>query len=478
MNDSKFKYMKIGRSKNLTSTRDGPLLTWRKGRLRLLSRAGPATPGLDDDEAHFPMEGNHNQPVPTFKQENIDMKHRQTKKEVRIMKLTRNKASGFTILALAFGLILTAFTGTAAAATGGLATILNIATVDYQDASGTTSFQATSSASVTVSLIPAAPTLAFTSAGNLTVASGATAQYTYTITSTANGVDDYDVTAAFNSNTGLDTTETAVTAPVNSITLGASVITAAPAANQIVIPAGTGTNFVAGTTILVIGGVDYRIAAGGIAGDTTPTHDNNTIATTDVGTTVAEVPITLTLEDNPATPVTVPAFGPGDVGSQVGERIILTLDVTGTVSGGADGHAFVDTSVASTTAPNPATGIHQTDTTFQSSALSILKLVSNITAGTGPLATVNGITGDILEYRITMTNTGSANATSVTLTDPVPAYTTYVLASTTLNAGAVADDAGPVSPLIAGVLVDDGVSAAGVIAPASSAVVIFRVTIN
>src|SRR5205809_647116 len=57
--------------------------------------------------------------------------------------------------------------------------------------------------------------------------------------------------------------------------------------------------------------------------------------------------------------------------------------------------------------------------------------------------------GDTLRYTITVKNIGNADAVNMTLRDAVPANTTYVAGSTTLNGAAVADVAG-VSPLVNG----------------------------
>lgn len=61
--------------------------------------------------------------------------------------------------------------------------------------------------------------------------------------------------------------------------------------------------------------------------------------------------------------------------------------------------------------------------------------------------------GDTLRYTITIKNTGTENAVDVTLRDAVPADTTYVPNSTTLNGIAVADPAPGTSPLAGGILI-------------------------
>jgi uncharacterized repeat protein (TIGR01451 family) len=79
--------------------------------------------------------------------------------------------------------------------------------------------------------------------------------------------------------------------------------------------------------------------------------------------------------------------------------------------------------------------------------------------------------GDVLRYTITIYNTGSVAATDVTLRDQVPANTSYVANSTTLNAAPYAQPDGGVSPLIGGISV-------GTLAPNTSAVVQFDLRVN
>ena len=64
------------------------------------------------------------------------------------------------------------------------------------------------------------------------------------------------------------------------------------------------------------------------------------------------------------------------------------------------------------------------------------------------------LAGETLRYTITVQNTGTDNATGVEIVDLVPANTTYVAGSTTLNGTAVADGADDASPLIGGILVN------------------------
>lgn len=70
---------------------------------------------------------------------------------------------------------------------------------------------------------------------------------------------------------------------------------------------------------------------------------------------------------------------------------------------------------------------------------------------TGDPAVLNA--GETLRYTITVKNIGTENATGVSLRDQIPANTTYVAGSTTLNGSAVADPAAGVSALQNGFLI-------------------------
>ena len=99
--------------------------------------------------------------------------------------------------------------------------------------------------------------------------------------------------------------------------------------------------------------------------------------------------------------------------------------------------------------------------------------------------------GDTLTYTMTVTNGSTTGSVSnVTVIDPVPDYTTYVAASTTLNGIAVTDNAGA-SWLVAGLTVDDvvargaGTVGSGVLqahsgtpATAGIAVIVYQVKVN
>ncbi|MET0985474.1 MAG: hypothetical protein ABW034_08715 [Steroidobacteraceae bacterium] len=92
---------------------------------------------------------------------------------------------------------------------------------------------------------------------------------------------------------------------------------------------------------------------------------------------------------------------------------------------------------------------------------------------------------DVLRYTITVYNFGNVDATNVVLRDQVPANTTYVADSTTLNTLAVARPDGGTSPLIAGVDISSSdltppapAPAQGTLTAGQSAVIQFDLRVN
>ena len=93
--------------------------------------------------------------------------------------------------------------------------------------------------------------------------------------------------------------------------------------------------------------------------------------------------------------------------------------------------------------------------------------------------------GDTLRYTITVQNSGAVPATNVTLSDPVPANTTYYANSTQLNGLPVGQPDGGVSPLAAGIDISSSDltpplpgTGAGTISAGAAAVVQFDVQVD
>jgi hypothetical protein len=389
----------------------------------------------------------------------------------------------------------TAFASSGAfAATGGGATIHNAATLSYNSGQ-----QVTDWVNVDVLTIGTAPTIELLTTGPFTVNAGDTVSLTYAITSNSNGYDSYSLATTTSTTTGM-TAGTTFTPSTNAVTLGAS-ITAAPSAvvdgdtGTVFIPAGSETNL-AVNDVVVLNGFTYLVEA----------IRAGTVASTIGNATTAEVFTEVDLTVPPASGS--PSIGAATIstGTQFGEQDTFTVDVTVTaptvvgVDGDVDPAVSGNTSALDTsgnpvdfdTAADADPGNDVTITVL-SATVTILKEASNITKGIAFASTgVNAQTGDVLEYRITMTvNPTSGDTTDSILRDSIPPYTTYVASSTTLNGVAVADDGGadafPLSPANGGLGVNSVNGTAdqvngGVLVDgdtgADAATIVFRVTVD
>ncbi len=372
-------------------------------------------------------------------------------------------------------------TAAMAVITAGGTTIHNAATLTF--AGGTV----TASVDVSAVTIAAAPTITVNSTAN-NVNANQLFTYTYTVTNNASGADTLSFTAASANNgvTGAATLNVNGTGGISSsLTLAGSITSQASTVGVIYIPAGSEAQLAVGDTVS-LGGNLYTvggITAGAIAsttGNTTTPETATAVALTIVGASPA------------ITAGSVPA------GTRMGEVKTFTTVVTATSASvpGVNGTHTVNLTGATTATQTIANGnaavtyatsaaaFNQTVTTVLSPSVTLVKEVRNVTQGVATFATVNvnAQAGDTLEYRLTATEaTGATSATGNVLKDEVPAFTTYVPASTTLNGVAVTDGALSTLPLTnanAGVQINSAGAAAGVIVAAGNAVVIFRVTLN
>ena len=115
--------------------------------------------------------------------------------------------------------------------------------------------------------------------------------------------------------------------------------------------------------------------------------------------------------------------------------------------------------------PNVAGDEDPTEITITSApAFTVEKISTYMTGDPNVL-----LAGETLRYTITIQNIGTDNATGVNIVDQVPANTTYVSGSTTLNGVALADNAAGNTPLVDGIPVNapgnttPGVMSAGVV---------------
>jgi uncharacterized repeat protein (TIGR01451 family) len=109
--------------------------------------------------------------------------------------------------------------------------------------------------------------------------------------------------------------------------------------------------------------------------------------------------------------VTIPTATPD------GTTAATTLTVTGSLGGAEDDASDVST------------------TTVQAPVLGVVKNVRNVTLGGSFDNTATAAPNQELEYRITVTNSGSSSASTLVLSDPLDANTGYKMASATFTAG-------------------------------------------
>lgn len=354
------------------------------------------------------------------------------------------------VLALAVLTVFAASPRNAMAATAVGTAISNTVTVTWTGG--------TNSASATVNVIikESAPTLAFVSsvpASLASVAEAAAITLNYTLTSTSNGDDSYDLSAPFADNSAVITTPTeTVNGGTTTVSLGASMaladVTVANA--DITIPGLAVDHGLASGETVIIGGTSYTINSVSDDGNDT----------------------TLTLD----TAITITA------GTPIYERLEFTVTFTsGTLQGANTTGDHDITTTAIVTGNATLNGTDLRTVTVTKAALGITKAAD--VADAKP--------GDTITYKIVVTNNGSADASSVVITDPLPAFTTYVAGSAESSANAAAtygagntalddDTAGtPDDGYDFGITTaDEATYTVGTLAQGNSIVLFFQVTID
>jgi uncharacterized repeat protein (TIGR01451 family) len=364
-------------------------------------------------------------------------------------------------------------------------TILNTVRVDYKDASGTNSFAANASTIVTVNLVKSAlnPSGAPTGAGvpgltclpALDTASGTAISALYALTASANGQDTYTLTmgaptphnvvnAAVTYNIlKFDGTLDGQPQPVGGVAtrvLGSAIPTAVLSANSLEFPGGALAGFSVNDIVIVptFGGVNRAFLVTAVSAGTAPvfSHTGNTAYTDATGAlTTPEVKGSLTLGAYANQSITLngvaTGFGGGGtapafttpataaiLGVPVSEMALVqvnvsaqTIQTTPQLDGTVD---YVLTTTASG-GTNPATIGCLAVGTFKAPTLSIKKEARNFSTSGAFGATANGNPGELLEYRVTVTNTGG-QAAQVVVADAVPVYTTLTAFSGSYGGGA------------------------------------------
>jgi uncharacterized repeat protein (TIGR01451 family) len=346
-----------------------------------------------------------------------------------------NKSSGFTRIALAvitLAALVMPNLAAAYSATGTAANtvISNTVTVNFNNASGTAQAPVTASATITVALVRANPTLNMP--GDQAIDPNATAVYNYTITANSNGPDNYTLAVPTVVNSADFTSlSTGVLSTTTITNLGSTIAAAAAAAGATaitvpsdgvadVIPSVNG--IVAGDRVL-IGATVYTVSS--------VTDNASGTSTINLGAGLAAaVALGDSIYEQQTFTLTVT---PGTVGATTTDQTITTT-VTAQYNG--SGSTVSDITVTTVRVPN----------------LTVAKAVSTDGATGGVYAlTASSTPGSIVTYRITVTNSGAGAANAVTITDPLSAYTAFntgtckvttnIANTTYASAGAVITDA-------------------------------------
>ena len=359
----------------------------------------------------------------------------------RLQGVGRLAKAGVAILLMMVGAQAMAANAGAAATT----TLENIASATYTSAASATPITATSNAVViTINLVPAFPTVAFTSSTPtdlLNLVEGQTATLTYTLTSNANGPDDYTVivgeTSVINITGTVATAAAAITLGGSTVavdsTIDAGCLTVASSNCVITLPndasAGTGgvNGLDLGDTVVFEGGQVCTIAPSGTLTDTGGlTSLGGTLSSIEVtgcsgaaGTIVAGTSVYEQATQTVA--VLIDVTSPGAPGT-------ATLQVTAIV----DGSPAI-TSAALTDLPVQAYVI---DLTISKFVRNVTEFGLNPTCGLTALSCLNvdgvlyyasGVTANptnILEYAILASNNGGP-VTEIIVTDDLTAFSSF-----------------------------------------------------
>ncbi|WP_319405037.1 hypothetical protein [uncultured Desulfosarcina sp.] len=390
----------------------------------------------------------------------------------------------FSIIALFFLFSLCVHIGRALADVAANAQIVNQATLSFDDGSGLQTVNA--SVTVTVALVPGAPTLDAPADGVIAYAGADTPlAFVYTIIAGGNGPDTYTIAGPILSQTN-NGNSASVTVPL-PFDLGATITTGGSSATVLQVPSDgnnsdSAVNGIAVDDMVVVNGEARQVAA-----------------ISDSATGTATITLSAALTSAPG------------VGVSVLEQRTFTLIVnSGTiVASGTDIVVTVETHASSSAAGFVADEVIATYTSGSATLTKFVRNVDNPNGTTGARSfTVNlsandyytdgvtGAPGDTLEYLLLAENTGAGDVTDCTIDDVLPtAFVTLVAdafggtnevvyvdgagAETQLSQESDADAAVIVGASLS-VNVGSGAAAAsgGTVAGGESVFIVYQVTIN
>jgi uncharacterized repeat protein (TIGR01451 family) len=206
-------------------------------------------------------------------------------------------------------------------------------------------------------------------------------------------------------------------------------------------------------------------------------RDNGTVVGSyDAGDTLVAAPISLTADQS--VQLFIVSTIPLTATSGQNSIVRLTATTTSTATAGADNPAAVDIVFAD--AGNNGLEFANNQYNIQAATLAVVKSAAIITDPiNGAGANRKAIPGAVIQYSIVVTNSGTSNAAAVVLSDAIPANTTYVANSMTLNAAALTDGADADAGTSTGAPVTSiSVNAGTVNSGGGSATVTFRVTLQ
>lgn len=357
--------------------------------------------------------------------------------------------------------------------------ITNTATASWTDANSNTYTAVTASASVTVGFL-AGPDVS--SPPTVTPASPSTGnELTFTVTNTGNGVDS--VTSAFTVGTGVTVTgykigaTTYATLAELNAALAATPITAGSSVNVVVVytvAPGRGGQ----TTPVTMTATSRRTPASSDASTTNviPPVAASVVVTPDGGTRQrlpsngTQYTETFTVQNTGnasdnftllgtlgggGTVSIVSVNGVAGTGSSVtiGAGASVTVDVVYTVANGAVAGASETVTLKATSANNASIN----DTGFITvvvirAALTMTKQAYRDNQTTAITAADRVLPGEFIQYKVTVTNSGGAAASTVSVSDPLPSEVVYTSSSGDAAGWTIGESSGTISASLTGTL--------------------------
>lgn len=182
-------------------------------------------------------------------------------------------------------------------------------------------------------------------------------------------------------------------------------------------------------------------------------------------------------------PTTLIAKSIGDVGPDGATgvafnssgNLITTRDAGATVVSINLGAANLDGSVIGTASPSVYDMGSCANPILNPNLINVSKSVINVTQNQNPATLATA--GDVLEYTVVVNNSGNMPSYDAKLSDVIPAGTTYVADSTTMNGVAVADVSSAM-PFVTSRKINSVNQPGGVIVATGNSTVKFRVTVN